>query len=222
MPLSKHAGRFYFHRLHQRELSIDMPSEDSEKAATTKQSDPDAPSPDSVFSSGSSISESHSRVGRLRAWVSAHLLFVEASLALVSVGFGILAVPLVTFGSLLALGGETRIVAAGIVVVLVGASVVVSLAVLLLIHARLDLHRGDIHIGDDFVRSVAYSGSRVLQTLTAGILLLSLLASAVSLIVRNSVPDPLVLVVGAGGVFLPPLVLAHATGRFVGIVIDSE
>lgn len=200
-----------------------MPSETVEKTTAAEQSDPDPPSQASTSGSvpGSSTPSSPSRADRLRAWLSAHPLCVEASLAVVSIGIGVLAVPIVAFGSLVALEGETRILAAGMILVLVGALSLLSLAVSLLVHAHLDVRRGRLRANDGSgAQSVAYTGSRVLQTLTAGTLLLGLLASALSLAARSSVPDLLILVVGAASVLLPPLVLVHAAGWFVGTSLD--
>jgi hypothetical protein len=165
------------------------------------------------------VSESPSRRDRLRAWCSAHPLYVEASLAVAAIALGVLAAPIVAFGSLVALGGETRILEIGMIVVVVGESLLVVLAVAALAHARLDVRRGALRAAGG-ARGVAYVGSRVLQTLTAAALLLGLAVAAVSLAARGAAPEPLAVIVGAASVLLPVLVLVHATGRIVGTALD--
>ena len=142
-------------------------------------------------------------------------------LALASVGLGVLALPIVVFGSLIAIGGETRVLGVGMLVVAAGLLCLVVLSVALLVHAYTEISHRGLSLGDDpEILSVVYGGVRTAETVTAAVGLTSLLASVVTLFTLESVPGLLALTAGVAGTLLPTIVLVHAAGALVGYVFN--
>lgn len=201
-----------------------MHSETPEETTELEQNHPDSstPAPASESVPDASAVESSSRADRLRAWLSTHPLRAELLLAVTSVGLGFFAVPIVAFGSLVAIEGETGILGVGMILVAASLLSAVILSVALLVHAYTEIgHRGLPSSDGLDARAVAYGGTRTVETVTAGIFLLGLLASVVSLFTRESVPGLLSLIVGVAGILLPTVVFVHAAGALVGSVLET-
>lgn len=199
-------------------------SSDPDGTTEVEQRHPKSPAPAAASEPArdSATSELSSRVDRLRAWFSANPLRVETLLAVVAVGLGILAVPIVAFGSLVALGGDARILEAGMLVVVAGLLSLVGLAVALLVHAHIELRDEELYEDDPDALSVVYGATRAAESLVAGLFLLGLLATVGSLVVTNSVSDLLEVATGIAGLLLPILVVCHAVGAVVRSVIDPS
>lgn len=171
-----------------------------------------------------------SRVDRLRGSLSTYVLHVETTLAVASLGVGLLAVPIVLFGLFAALptgppppeGTDpgTPILDVGLVVAVVSLALVVTLAVTVLVHGYTELRgRGPPSVDDLDAPTAVYGAVRAAETLTAGAFLAGLLAAAGSLSILGRVPDSFWLLVGVAGVLLPVVVIVHAAGAVVGYVL---
>jgi hypothetical protein len=197
----------------------------SDETSELEQSHADSPTavPTAEPINEPSTQEPSTRVDRLRVWLFAHPLHVETSLAVISVSLGLVAIPIVVFGALAALGSEpgTPILDAGMTVVVGSLISLAALAVTLLVHAYAEVrHRGLPSSGGLDATSIVYGGTRTLETLTAGTLLLGLLASAASLSTLGSVPGLVGLTTAVAGLLVPTIVCAHAAGTFLRYVFD--
>jgi len=173
------------------------------------ESDPEAARTESRPPEGS-----HAR--RADAWLSSNGTYVEAGVAVTAVVAGAVAVPIVAFGALTAIGGETTILTGGLVVAAVCLGLLILLAGLLLVRGYLEVrYRGMPFGGDDDVSATAYGAARTAEALAAGTFLVGLVASLASVASIGRVPSLILLAVGAGGVAMPALVLSRATGELV-------
>jgi hypothetical protein len=163
--------------------------------------------------------------------LSVYALHVETLLAAGSIGLGVVAVPILIFGIFAALpsdapsaGGTdpgTPILDAGVVVGAASLAVVVTLAVAVLVHRYAEFRDREPSPDDDLdALTVVSGGTRAMEAVAAGTFLSGLLATVVSLALLARVPDALGLLVGLTGVLLPVIVLVHATGAFLGYLLD--
>ena len=160
---------------------------------------------------------------RAYTWLSRNGLYIWAGISVVSIGLAVLAVPLLAFGSLAAIGGEGSILAGGTAIVLLCTALLLGLAVVLLSYAYLEVDRRGIpFVGDRSTRTLAYDSIRTMETVAAGTFtggLLAMLGLAVSV---GNVPTILSVTVLAAAIGLPVTVLVHAAGRFVLFVVDAS
>ncbi|TKX42886.1 MULTISPECIES: hypothetical protein [unclassified Halorubrum] len=159
---------------------------------------------------------------RAYTWLSRNGLYVWAGISVVVIALGVLAIPLLAFGSLAAIGGEESILAGGTAIVLLCTVLLLGLAVVLLSYAYLEVdRRGVPFVGDRSTQTLAYDSIRTVETVAAGIFIggfLTMLGLAVSV---GNVPTILSVTVLAAAIGLPVTVLVHAAGRFVLFVADS-
>lgn len=159
---------------------------------------------------------------RAYTWLSRNGLYVWAGMSVVVIALAALAVPLLAFGSLAAIGGEGSILAGGTAIVLLCTVLLLGLAVGLLSYAYLEVdRRGVPFVRDGGARTLAYDGIRTIETVAAGTFiagLLTLLGLAISV---GNVPTVLSVAVVAAAIGLPVTVLVHAAGRFVLFVTDT-
>lgn len=166
--------------------------------------------------------ESESYVDRLCTWGAVNALYVETALAVLAIGLGILAVPFVTFGLFTALEGETSILAGGLVIAAGGLVSLVALAATLLVHAYTEIRRQGLSFGGGHSTLLTvYAVSRWVETVTAGIFLVSLLAVIISGIAVGSVPELLPVVGGFSAILLLVVVISHSCGAIIRRVLDS-
>lgn len=169
----------------------------------------------------SSVSESHT--GRRSAWVASNGQYIETALAVIAIGVGALALPLVAFGIFTALEGETSVLSAGAIFGAFGFVTLGSLAVVLLVHARVEVRRHGLSFNDGHtLRAAANTIVRIVETVLAGMFLVSVLSVIVTVIVVGYVPDLLPPVVGISALLLPVVVIAHGCGSTVRYVLDLE
>jgi len=152
---------------------------------------------------------------RADAWLSSNGTYVEASVAVTAAVAGAVALPIVAFGALTAIGGETSILTGGLIVVAVCVGLLIALASLLLVRVYLEVrYRGGPFGGDDAgVSATLYGAARTAEAFAAGTFLVGLVASLASVASIGRIPSLLLLAVGAGGVATPTLVLLRATGE---------
>jgi hypothetical protein len=159
---------------------------------------------------------------RAYTWLSRNGLYVWAGISIVAIALGALAIPLLAFGSLAAIGGEESILAGGTAILLLCTVLLLGLAVVLLSYTYLEVdRRGVPFVGDGGARTLAYDGIRTIETVAAGTFiggLLTMLGLAVSV---GDVPTILSVTVVAAAIGLPVTVLVHAAGRFVLFVVDT-
>jgi len=159
---------------------------------------------------------------RAYTWLSRNGLYVWAGMSVVVIALAALAVPLLAFGSLAAIGGEGSILAGGTAIVLLCTVLLLGMAVGLLSYAYLEVdRRGVPFVRDGGARTLAYDGIRTIETVAAGTFiagLLTLLGLAISV---GNVPTVLSVAVVAAAIGLPVTVLVHAAGRFVLFVTDT-
>ena len=159
---------------------------------------------------------------RAYTWLSRNGLYVWAGISVVVIALAALAVPLLAFGSLAAIGGEGSILAGGTAIVLLCTVLLLGMAVGLLSYAYLEVdRRGVPFVRDGGARTLAYDGIRTIETVAAGTFiagLLTLLGLAISV---GNVPTVLSVAVVAAAIGLPVTVLVHAAGRFVLFVTDT-
>ncbi len=176
--------------------------------------------PSSEVDRATSHSDTYS--DRAYTWLSRNGLYVWAGLSVVATALAALAVPLLAFGSLVAIGGEASILAGGTAIVLLCTVLLFGLAVALLSYAYLEVdRRGVPFVGDRSARTLAYDSIRTMETIAAGTFiggLLTMLGLAVSV---GDVPTILSVTVLAAALGLPVTVLVHAAGRFVLFVADT-
>lgn len=196
-----------------------MSSNTGEETTAVKQSQQNSPGPTAESPPDSSTLDTSSRIERLRGWVSAHPLHVETVLALASATLGYVAIPILIFGSFVALGGEEGILAGGVLVAATSLFLLVSLAIALLVHAYTEVRHRPLPADNLDALSVIYLGARAVETVTAVLVLLSLLASVASMALVETVPDLLGLLAVVTGLLLPVIVIVHATGALVGYVL---
>jgi hypothetical protein len=160
---------------------------------------------------------------RAYTWLSRNGLYVWAGISVVVIALAALAVPLLAFGSLAAIGGEGSILAGGTAIVLLCTALLLGLAVVLLSYAYLEVDRRGIpFVGDRSTRTLAYDSIRTMETVAAGTFtggLVTMLGLAVSV---GNVPTILSVTVLAAAIGLPVTVLVHAAGRFVLFVVDAS
>jgi hypothetical protein len=163
-----------------------------------------------------------SYAGRADAWLSSNGTYVEAGVAVTAVVAGAVALPIVAFGALTAIGGETSILTGGLIVAAICVGLLIALAGLLLVRGYLAVrYRGVPFGGDDAGVSVTlYGAARTAEAVAAGTFLVGVVASLASVASIGRVPSPILLAVGAGGVATPALVLLRATGEFVTAVFE--
>ncbi|MFC7323664.1 hypothetical protein ACFQMF_03600 [Halorubrum rutilum] len=175
--------------------------------------------PEGSSERGAARAESRPRegsyAGRADAWLSSNGTYVEAGVAATAAVAGAVALPVVAFGALTAIGGETSILTGGLIVAAVCLGLLTLLAGLLLVRASLEVrYRGAPFGGDDAgVSATLYGAARTAEAIAAGTFLVGLVASLASVASIGRVPSPILLAVGAGGVALPTLVLLRATGE---------
>ncbi|TKX68646.1 hypothetical protein [Halorubrum sp. SP9] len=159
---------------------------------------------------------------RAYTWLSRNGLYVWAGISVVAIALAALAVPLLAFGSLAAIGGEESILAGGTAIVLLCTVLLLGLAVGLLSYAYLEVDRRGIpFVRDGGARTLAYDSIRTIETVAAGTFiggLLTVLGLAVSV---GTVPTILSVTVLAAAIGLPVTVLVHAVGRFMLFVADT-
>lgn len=169
----------------------------------------------------SSMSASHSRAERFQAWFLTNTLQVEILLTTLSVAVWIIALPIMIFGSLTALGGDTSILSAGATVVAAGFFGIIVLAVWVLVRTSIEVrNQGLPFVDTDNTWSIAYDGIQSLKAVTAGIFLLSLLAYIVLSLAVQSGPTLVFQLLGVGGVLLPVTVFLHGIGAFIGYILN--
>lgn len=169
-----------------------------------------------------SIPPDGSLTNRIYAWLSANGLYVEAGLAIIAIAAGVVALPIVTFGSFTALEGETSILTAGLVVAVVCVGLLLLLSTLLLLHGYGEFrHGGPLLAKNRRTVSVAYLGTRLVETFVAGTFLTGVTASLVSAMSIETVPSLILFAVGSAGLLLPTVVLFHALGA-VGLSVVAS
>jgi hypothetical protein len=162
-----------------------------------------------------------SLTNRIHAWLSSNGLFVEAGLAIIAIAAGVVALPIVTFGTFTALEGETSILTAGLIVVVICAGVLLILATVLLVHGYAEFHHGRLLSIDGNHRvSIVYTGTRLVETFVAGAFLVGVIASLISVISIDTVPPLILFAVVAAGLMLPTVVLLHALGSVGLSLVD--
>lgn len=159
---------------------------------------------------------------RADAWLSSNGTYVEAGIAVTAAVAGAVALPIVAFGALTAIGGETSILTGGLIVAAVCVGLLTLLAGLLLVRGYLEVrYRGAPFGGDDAgVSATLYGAARTAEAVAAVAFLAGLVASLASVASIGRVPSPILLAVGAGGVATPTLVLLRATGELVTAVFE--
>jgi len=86
---------------------------------------------------------------RAYTWLSRNGLYVWAGISVVTIALAALAVPILAFGSLAAIGGEGSILAGGTAIILLCTVLLLGLAVVLLSYAYLEVDRRGIpFVGD--------------------------------------------------------------------------
>ncbi|MEZ3172545.1 hypothetical protein ABNG03_18315 [Halorubrum sp. RMP-47] len=177
--------------------------------------------PSSVIDRATSHPDSYS--DRAYAWLSRNGLYIWAGISVVALALGALAIPLLAFGSLAAIGGEASILAGGTAIVLLCTVLLLGLAVGLLSYAYLEVdRRGVPFVEDRSARTLAYDGIRTIETVAAGTFIggfLTMLGLAVSV---GDVPTILSVTVLAAAIGLPVTVLIHAVGRFILFFVDTS
>ena len=160
---------------------------------------------------------------RAYTWLSRNGLYVWAGISVVTIALAALAVPILAFGSLAAIGGEGSILAGGTAIVLLCTVLLLGMAVGLLSYAYLEVdRRGVPFVRDGGARTLAYDGIRTIETVAAGTFIggfLTMLGLAVSV---GNIPTILSVAVLAAALGLPVTVLVHAAGRFVLFVVDAS
>ena len=170
----------------------------------------------------SASSRSGSRSDRAYTWLSRNGLYVEAGISVVAIAIGAIALPLLAFGSLAAIGGETSILTGGAAIALVCVVLLIGVALLLLVHGYLEVsRRGVPFTGDGSARALAYDGMRTIETVAAGAFVGGLLAVPGFAFSTGEIPTALSVAVAAAAVVLPVTLLVHAVGRFVSFVLDA-
>ncbi|RKS75201.1 hypothetical protein BDK61_4748 [Haloarcula quadrata] len=158
-----------------------------------------------------------SQTERIQAWMSANTLPVEILLTALSIAVWVIALPVVIFGSFTALGGDTSILSAGMMIVAAGSLGVIVLAAWVLIRTVIDIrNHGPPLRGADSTRAIAYDGIQSLKAATAGVFATSLLAYGVLSLTVQSGPTLVLQLIGVCGILLPVLVLIHGLGAFIG------
>jgi len=179
------------------------------------------PNPKANRMETTSQSDSHS--DRAYTWLSRNGLYVEAGISIVAIALGALALPLLAFGSLAAIGGEGSILTGGAAVALLCAVLLLGLAVVLLVYGYLEVSREGLPFtGGGGARTLAYDGVRTIETAAAGTFIGGLLTALGSAGFVGNVPTVLSVTVVAAAVGLPVTVLVHAAGRFVSFVIGTS
>lgn len=146
-------------------------------------------------------------------WLSSNGLYVEAGIAITALAAGVVALPFVTFGAFTAIGGETSILSAGLIIVAAFVGLLLLLTVVLLIHGYVEMrHRGLLFANGTETPSLVYRGTRLVETLIAGTFLLSLLTVLVTVILTETVPSLILFVTVSTGLLLPALLILHAFG----------
>ncbi len=171
---------------------------------------------------GGSASQSSSYLDRAYTWLSRNGLYVETGISIVAIALGAIAIPFLAFGSLAAIGGEESILAGGAAIALVCIILLISVALLLLLHGYLEMSRRGIPFtGADSARTLAYDSIRTIETVAAGTFIGGLLTVLVFVLSVGEIPTPLSAVVAVSAVVLPVALLVHAIGRFVLFVFDA-
>lgn len=169
-----------------------------------------------------SASQSSSYSDRAHTWLSRNGLYVETGISIVAIALGAIAIPFLAFGSLAAIGGEESILAGGAAIALVCIILLISVALLLLLHGYLEMSRRGIPFtGADSARTLAYDSIRTIETVAAGTFIGGLLTVLVFVLSVGEIPTPLSAVVAVSAVVLPVALLVHAIGRFVLFVFDA-
>ena len=160
---------------------------------------------------------------RAYTWLSRNGLYVWAGISVVAIALAALAVPILAFGSLAAIGGEGSILAGGTAIVLLCTVLLLGLAVVLLSYAYLEVDRRGIpFVGDYSTLTLAYDSIRTIETVAAGTFIGGLLTMVGLAVSVGNVPTILSVTVLAAAIGLPVTVLVHAAGRFVLFVVDAS
>ena len=182
----------------------------------------DAEQNSSNVSSGlATVSRSYTE--RLSTWVAANGLYVETTLAVITVGLGALAVPTVTFGLFTALEGETSnltVETVETVIAVLGFVTLGGLSAVLLVHARVDFRRHGLSFNNDHgALSTVYAMTRAAEAIAAATFLISVLSVIITGIAAESVPDLLPALVGFSAILLPVLVISHGCGAIIRYIL---
>ena len=177
-------------------------------------------SPD--ITASSSTTPANSDVDRVYTWLSRNGLYIEAGLSVIAIAVGVVAIPFLAFGSLVAIGGEESILTGGAIIGLGCVALLVGLAGLLLVHSYVEVRsHGLPFTGDQGMRAIAYDGIRTVETVVAAVFLGGLLTAIGLVISIGQIPSLLTFAVVAAAVGLPTAVLSRAAGRFASTVLDA-
>lgn len=171
---------------------------------------------------GSAVGTAHGRsapregslTSRAYAWLSSNGLYVETGLSVVAIAAGIASLPFVTFGAFTAIGGETSILTAGLVLAVVSVGLLLALATLLLVHGYVESrHRGlPSSKGGGNTAPLVHRAARLVESLVSGAFVVSLTAVPASVLSIGTVPSAVLFAVASTGLLLPAVVLLHAVG----------
>ena len=195
-----------------------MPS-DSPREATTSGRDRSTVTPEAA--SNTDIPAPPSRAERVQSWLLGNSLRIQVLLAAMAVAAGIIALPVVIFGSFTALGGDTSILSAGMVIVAVGFAITTVLAAWVVVYAYIETRNQGLPFGDTHGFLSVSDGVWSLKVATAGVLLTLLLASIILALTIESGPTLMLQGLGVSCLLLPIVVFLHATVEVAGSMLGS-
>lgn len=216
-------------------MSTDSPRKSSETAADetdrTGASAVSGSDPDGAASSGS-----NSRLDRLQQWLTTYTIHFKTALAAGSLVLGLVALPILAFGTLAALptGGPpseganlgTSILSTGLLIALVGLVLLITLAVTLLIETGTAVRRRGLPSAGGHGALAFVSGiTRAVETFLAGAFVMGLVAAVVAVLAVEQLPGIVSAVLLVSGLLLPLVVLLHGVGALGGYLLgvgDSD
>ena len=196
-----------------------MPS-DSSRETTESGQGRSTLAPEAV--SKSNIPAPPSRTERVQSWLLSNALLIQVLLAAMSVAAGIIALPIVIFGSLMALGGNVSVLSVGMLTVAVGFAIITVLAAWVIIYAYAETRNQGLPFVDTHgILSVVSDGVWSLKVATAGIFFLCLFAHVLSSLTIEFRPRLMLQLLGISCLLLTVTVFLHATAEFVMSMIYS-
>ena len=190
-----------------------MPS-DSSRETTESGQGRSTLAPEAV--SKSNIPAPPSRTERVQSWLLSNALLIQVLLAAMSVAAGIIALPIVIFGSLMALGGNVSVLSVGMLTVAVGFAIITVLAAWVIIYAYAETRNQGLPFVDTHgILPVVSDGVWSLKVATAGIFFLCLFAYVLSSLTVEFRPRLMLQLLGISCLLLTVAVFLHATAEFV-------